>query len=114
LRRRSDVRRGLDKLIDAVDAMTEASEVRPRVPAEATVLRVRRLRLQDDAGRHPEIGERPIVFPRVVTNAPRSGTTWLYELLALDPMAPRDRSALPYLRRYSPRRKTKTNNSNAI
>jgi len=85
-------REGLGRLVNAIEAMPEADWLRASFAAEATSLLVTRLRLQDDANRHPEVLEGQIVRPMIVTGAPRSGTTWLYELLALDPAtrAPRD------------------------
>jgi len=85
-------REGLDRLVNAIEAMPEADLLRAPFAAEATSLLATRLRLQDDANRHPEVLEEQIVRPMIVTGAPRSGTTWLYELLALDPAtrAPRD------------------------
>lgn len=76
---------GLRKLIEAVEAMPVAAALRSSVAAEITNLLATRLRLQDDANRHPEILLGAIERPLILTGSPRSGTTWLYELLALDP-----------------------------
>ena len=43
------------------------------------------LQLQDWIHRHPEILERPIEAPLVIIGMPRTGTSILHELLALDP-----------------------------
>jgi hypothetical protein len=49
------------------------------------------LRLRDEEARHPEILDRPIAQPILVAGLPRSGTTFLHNLLAEDPanLAPR-------------------------
>ena len=77
-------RTGLRKLIEAAEAMPVADVLRKPVADQAVSLLVTRLHLQDDARRHPEILEGEIERPLIVTGAPRSGTTWLYELLSLD------------------------------
>jgi hypothetical protein len=78
-------RTGLRKLIEAVERMPVASVLREPVASQAVGLLVTRLHLQDDGRRHPEVLEGKIERPLIVTGAPRSGTTWLYELLSLDP-----------------------------
>jgi len=76
---------GLGKLTDAVEAMSCADILRDSVAAQAVSLLETRLRLEDDARRHPQILLGPIERPVIVTGLPRTGTTWLFELLALDP-----------------------------
>ena len=52
----------------------------------AAVRHLRNLRyLQDHVEAHPDILARPLVSPVVVTGLPRTGTTLLHNLLALDP-----------------------------
>jgi hypothetical protein len=46
-----------------------------------------RLRVQDALRRHPEIADRPLNPPMVLTGLPRSGTSALFNLLAADPAA---------------------------
>ena len=46
-----------------------------------------RLRVEDALRRHPEIREREIRRPMVLTGLPRSGTSALFSLLAADPVA---------------------------
>jgi hypothetical protein len=46
-----------------------------------------RLRVRRQIARHPELVERPVRTPLVVTGLPRTGTTLLQRLLALDPDA---------------------------
>ncbi|MBW4575316.1 MAG: sulfotransferase [Aphanothece sp. CMT-3BRIN-NPC111] len=48
-------------------------------------LLVNRLRIQDDLKRHPEILQVPIVKPLFVIGLPRTGTTFLHNLLSQDP-----------------------------
>ena len=52
---------------------------------ELTRLLVNRLLLQEDRRRHPGIAEQHIRQPIIVTGLPRTGTTFLHGLLALDP-----------------------------
>jgi hypothetical protein len=80
-------RAGLRKLIEAVEAMRVADVLRKPVADQAVGLLATRLHLQDDARRQPEILDGKIERPLIVTGAPRSGTTWLYELLSLDAAA---------------------------
>jgi hypothetical protein len=46
-----------------------------------------RLRVQEALRKHPEIRERPLSKPMVLTGLPRSGTSALFNLLAADPAA---------------------------
>lgn len=48
-------------------------------------LLVNRLRIQDDLKRHPEISQVHIVKPLFVIGLPRTGTTFLHNLLSQDP-----------------------------
>ena len=79
-------REPLQRLLSALQ--TEAS-LNPlgRLAArrELTRLLVNRLRLQEDRRRHPGIVEQHIRRPIIVTGLPRTGTTFLHGLLALDP-----------------------------
>ena len=78
---------GLGKLLAAVEAMGAAAKLRPIVAAHVVRLLATRLHLVDDERRNPEILAGRIERPLIVTGMPRTGTTWLYELLALDPAA---------------------------
>lgn len=77
---------GLHKLIDAIEHMSCASLLRESVAAQVVQLLSTRLRLEEDARQHPEILQGQITAPLIVTGLPRTGTTWLFELLALDPV----------------------------
>lgn len=52
---------------------------------ELTLLLVNRLRLQKDRRHHPGIIEQKVRRPIIITGLPRTGTTFLHGLLALDP-----------------------------
>jgi len=78
---------GLARLIDAVEAMPLAASLREAVAGQATALLATRLQLEADAKAHPEILEGEIRRPLIVVGLPRTGTTWLFDLLALDPGA---------------------------
>lgn len=90
---------GLGMLLDAVEAMPEAPAFRVPIRQQCVHILSTRLQLEDDARRHPEILDGRIERPLVVAGLPRTGTTWLFELLALDPAAraPLEwEAALPY------------------
>lgn len=53
--------------------------------AEIVGLLATRLRFVDDERRHPEITAQPIESPLILTGLPRTGTTILHDLCALDP-----------------------------
>jgi hypothetical protein len=80
-------RTGLETLLASVENMSAAARLRPLVAPYVVRLLATRLRLTDDARRFPEVLAGPIERPLIVTGMPRTGTTWLYELLALDPAA---------------------------
>ena len=70
-----------------VEAIPFAASLREAVRVEVTRLLTTRLQLQREATDHPEILRGEIRRPLVVLGLPRTGTTWLFELLALDPGA---------------------------
>jgi len=78
-------RAGLECLISSVEAMGCADVLRDPVTAQVIGLLSTRLRLEEDARLHPEILEGRIDRPLIVAGLPRTGTTWLFELLSLDP-----------------------------
>lgn len=77
---------GLGKLVESVEEMGCADLLRGSVAAQAVSLLETRLRLEEDARLNPQILLGPIERPLIVTGLPRTGTTWLFELLALDPV----------------------------
>lgn len=72
-----------------VSALQTEAHLNPlgRLAARHDLIRllVNRLRLQEDRRRHPAIAEQQIRQPIIVTGLPRTGTTFLHGLLALDP-----------------------------
>lgn len=79
-------RPGLGQVLAAARADPQQA-VRAAVTAEVARLLALRLRLTADAAAHPEITAAPIVRPLVIVGFPRSGTSYLHELLTLDPAA---------------------------
>lgn len=76
---------GLDVLIAAIRAMPGGDAFVPAISSQIIRNLSIRLQLEDDAKRHPEILEGRIDRPLIVAGLPRTGTSWLFELLALDP-----------------------------
>lgn len=74
------------RMVGAIDGESQANLI-GRFLARAEILRVlqTRLRLVDAWAKEPAILEEPIDRPIFVLGAPRTGTTILLELLALDP-----------------------------
>lgn len=85
-------RTGLAKLVSAINEMKPSAEfldqARPRLLNSLVV----KLRFVEDEKQHPEILQEKIERPVVIVGLPRTGTTVLYDLLALDTAArtPRD------------------------
>jgi len=77
-------RPGLGEVLAAARADPQPA-VRQMVTAEVARLLAIRLRLADDEAAHPEITAAPIDRPLVIVGFPRTGTTYLHELLTLDP-----------------------------
>ncbi len=78
---------GLGKLVDAIEAMSPAPAFREQARGRIGHILETRLRLADDARRHPEIERQAIERPLAVIGLPRTGTTITYDLLTLDPAA---------------------------
>ncbi len=78
---------GLGRLIGAVEAMAAAARVRAAIRPRIDHILQTRLRLVEDARRHPEIEAQEIRAPLAVIGLPRTGTTICYDLLTLDPAA---------------------------
>lgn len=85
-------RQGLSKLVASVNEMQPPpsfiEQARTRLLGSLTT----KLRLIEDEKQHPEILAETIEHPLIIIGLPRTGTTVLYDLLALDPAArtPRD------------------------
>ncbi len=82
-----DFRAGLTMLIDTYNRAPLSERGRKRNHRRLLELLTTRLRLQDGWNRHPEILDRRISRPMVLTGLPRSGTSALFNLLASDPAA---------------------------
>lgn len=80
-------RLGLSVLVDAIEAMTPGAEFRTGAAQRLLQLLSIRLHLVEDQLRHPEILAGKIERPLVIIGLPRTGTTILYDLLALDPQS---------------------------
>jgi hypothetical protein len=85
--RDNSFRIGLGELAAAVEAMPCAAVLRPVVRGTVGQLLTTRLHLVEDEQQHPEVLRQPITRPLIVAGLVRTGTTWLFDLLALDPNA---------------------------
>jgi hypothetical protein len=79
-------RAGLAEVLASARADPQPA-VREAVTAEVARLLAIRLRLAADEAAHPEITAAPVDRPLVIVGFPRTGTTYLHELLTLDPAA---------------------------
>jgi hypothetical protein len=79
-------REPFERVVRALDGEARLNLV-GRIAARQDLLRLlsNRLRMIDDAKRHPDILDEPIRRPIFVTGLPRTGTTLLHGLLAQDP-----------------------------
>jgi hypothetical protein len=76
----------LELLVDSCRATGRLNPIGAQVLHKAAVRHLRNLRsLQAHVDEHPEIADRRLDSPVVVTGLPRTGTTLLHNLLALDP-----------------------------
>ncbi len=80
-------REGLAALVATYDTGGFNERGRKRNRRRLVDLLSTRLRVQDAWNRHPEVLERPVPKPMVLTGLPRSGTSALFNLLACDPAA---------------------------
>ena len=80
-------REGLRVLLRTYDGNPYSEKGRKRNRRRVVQLLATRLRIEEALRRHPEILERPIVQPVVLTGLPRSGTSAQFNLLACDPAA---------------------------
>jgi hypothetical protein len=82
-----DFREPLRVLCETYDRAPFDARGRKRNRRRVLQLLATRLRVEDALRRHPEIREREIRSPMVLTGLPRSGTSALFSLLAADPVA---------------------------
>jgi hypothetical protein len=74
-------------LVDSINAMQAPVDVIEPGRLDLVRLLATRLRLVEDERRHPEVAAQEIDRPVIVIGLPRTGTTILFDLLALDPAA---------------------------
>ncbi len=81
-----EFREGLRRLLDSLEGEAELSALgRMIARADVTRLLENRLRITDTLRRSPQIEEGEIRRPIFIIGLPRTGTTILHELMALDP-----------------------------
>ncbi len=83
----ADFREGLAALAATYDTGGFNARGRKRNRRRLVDLLATRMRVQQAWNEHPEILERPVRQPMVLTGLPRSGTSALFNLLACDPAA---------------------------
>ncbi len=77
---------GLDRLLDGFDGTARLNDVGvAMVETELVNYLSNRMRILDWRRSHPEVARKPVTRPIVICGQPRTGTTILYDLLALDP-----------------------------
>lgn len=82
-----DFGEALDVLLRTYDTHYTSPSGRGKARRRLVRLLATRLRVAEALRRHPEIRERSLVRPMVLTGLPRSGTSALFNLLAADPAA---------------------------
>jgi hypothetical protein len=83
----SDFLPGLRALIETYDGSVWTEKGRKRNRKRLVGLLATRLKIEAGFTCHPEIRERPVPSPMVLTGLPRSGTSALFNLLGCDPAA---------------------------
>jgi hypothetical protein len=79
-------REGLDRLLQAVATEGELTELGQEILGlRLRMLLANRLRIEDVYRQHPEIDEEEVEGPLFIIGLPRTGTTALSQLVALDP-----------------------------
>jgi hypothetical protein len=82
-----DFREALDALLRTYDRHHLTLKGRKKAYRRVVRLLATRLRVAEALRKHPEIQDRPLNQPMVLTGLPRSGTSALFNLLATDPAA---------------------------
>lgn len=82
-----DFRAGLQALLQTYDRNYSNAKARKRLYRRLRDLLMARLRIEDAFKRHPEIYAEKIISPMFLTGLPRTGTSALLNLLAVDPAA---------------------------
>jgi len=79
-------REGLDRLVEALDDQDELTALGAQIMGgRLRMLLANRLRIEDVYGRHPEIDAEEVEGPLFIIGLPRTGTSALSQLVALDP-----------------------------
>lgn len=82
-----DFREALDRLCTSAEADIALSAIgRRNLYGQLLDILIQRLRFADLWKRHPEILDEPVSGPVIIVGLPRSGTTFLQQLLSLDPV----------------------------
>jgi hypothetical protein len=82
-----DFHDALETLLDTYDRHYTSAKGRKKSFRRVVGLLATRLRVAEALRKHPEILERPVKRPMVLTGLPRSGTSALFNLLGTDPAA---------------------------
>jgi hypothetical protein len=79
-------REGLDRYLESVSTEAQLNDLGVEIVLSDVVTTLsNRLNINAFRAAHPEVADKPIVQPIVIVGQPRTGTTILYDLLALDP-----------------------------
>ena len=79
-------REGLDRYLDSVSTEARLNDLGVEIVLSDVVSTLtNRLNINAFRATHPEVAAKPITQPIVIVGQPRTGTTILYDLLALDP-----------------------------
>lgn len=82
-----DFREALDRICASAEAELNLSAIgRRNLYGQLLDVLVQRQRFEDLWQRHPEILDEPIAQPVIIVGLPRSGTTFLQQLLSIDPV----------------------------
>ncbi len=81
-----DFREPLGRLLDSIESDAHLNAIGRWAVRESTVaLLCKRLRVREYVERHPEAAEEPVDRPVFIVGFPRTGSTLLHNLMALDP-----------------------------
>lgn len=79
-------RQALEVLIDELNGKTDLTYIGKKIAEQSLIQFLsRRLRICHDLEQHPEINDIPITRPIIITGLPRTGTTFLHNLMTTDP-----------------------------
>ena len=79
-------REGLDRYLDSVSTEAKLNDLGVEIVlADVVTTLTNRLNIMAFRAAHPDVARKPITQPIVIVGQPRTVTTILYDLLALDP-----------------------------